>query len=311
MSIEQVLDHISDKNTPLSPATLHMLSALGRKEMQLYAERWPLISVARRRQVIRNLVEIAEANFEVDFNSVFRLGLQDEDEEVRAQAIDGLWEDENPTVADSLLRILSTDPSITVRAGAATGLGRFVLLAELEELEEELGRRIVEALREVIGDSQEALEVRRRAVEAISFSGEEGTGELIQEAYHHPAERMRISAIFSMGRSADPDWGPTVTAELDSPNPELRFEAARACGELDLQEAVPRLIDLIVDLDREVQQAAIYALGQIGGQEARRALQLCCESDDEVIVLAAEDALDELEFASGIFEIPLWEQEED
>ncbi len=287
-----------------------MLSALGRKDIELLADRWPLISVARRRQIIRTMVEIAEANFEVDFNSIFRLALQDEDEEVRAYAIDGLWEDEDPTLIDPLLDLLSTDPSIMVRAGAATGLGRFALLAELEELEEKQGRRIVKALREVIEDPHEALEVRRRAVEAISFSGEEGIEEIILEAYRHPAEKMRISAIFSMGRSADPDWGNSIITELDSANPEMRFEAARACGELELKQAVPWLIRLILDLDREVQQAAIYALGRIGGQEARRALQLCCESDDEVIAAAADEALDELEFASGIFDFPLWEEED-
>lgn len=310
MSLEQVLDSISDEDAPLSPSVLHMLSALTRQQMELFADKWPLIGVRRRRQLIHALVEAAEADFAVDFNSIFRLGLQDEDEEVRAHAIDGLWEDESPTLVDSLLKMLSSDPSIMVRAGAATGLGRFVLLAELEEVEEEIGHRIVKALRGVIEDPHEALETRRRAVEAISFSGEEGIKEIIQEAYRHPAEKMRISAIFSMGRSADPDWGPAIVIELDNANPEVRFEAARACGELELKEAVPGLVRLILDFDREVQQAAICALGQIGGQEARRALQLCCESDDEVIAATADEALDELEFASGIFDIPLWEEED-
>jgi HEAT repeat protein len=309
MSLEQVLDNISDEDAPLSPSVFHMLSALTREQSELFAARWPLIGVRRRRQVIRALVEVAEADFAVDFNSIFRLGLQDADEEVRAHAIDGLWEDESPPLVDYLLTMLSSDPSIMVRAGAATGLGRFVLLAELEELEEEVGRRIVKALREVIEDPYEALETRRRAVEAISCSSEDGTKEIVAEAYRHPAEKMRISAIFSMGRSADPDWGSIIIGELDSPSPEMRFEAARACGELELKEAVPGLTRLIADLDREVQQVAIYALGQIGGQEARRALQLCCESDDEVIAAAADEALDELEFSSGIFDFPLWEEE--
>jgi HEAT repeat protein len=311
MSVERVLNHISDEDGPLSPSMLHMLSALTREEMELFTDRWPLISAGRRRQVTRALVEITEDNFTADFHNIFRLGLQDEDEEVRARAIQGLWEDESPAFVDSLLEMLSTDPSIMVRAGAAMGLGHFVLLTELEELEEELGHRIVRALWKVIEDPHEALDVRRRAVEAISFSGEEGIREIIHEAYHHPVEKMRISAIFSMGRSADPDWGPIVITELGSPNPEIRFECARACGELELKEAVPSLIRLIVDLDREVQQAAIYALGQIGGQEARRALELCCESDDEVIAATADEALDELTFASGIFDMPLWKQEEE
>jgi HEAT repeat protein len=286
-----------------------MLSGLRPDDMELFAARWATISAARRRRVMSALVEIAEVNFTVDFNDIFRLGLNDGDEEVRTYSVDGLWEDESPGLVDSLLTMLCSDPSIMVRAAAATGLGRFVLLTELEELDEELGRRIVEALWEVLEDSQEALEVRRRVVEAISFSGDERVHEVIEQAYRHTAERMRVSAIFSMGRSADPGWGSTVVSELTSRNPEMRYEAARACGELELREAVPSLIHLIVDPDREVQQAAISALGKIGGQEARRALQACCESDDEVIATAGDEALGELEFTSGIFEFPLHEEE--
>lgn len=300
-----------DEGTPLSHSKLYMLSALGRDEMKLLAERWSGIATTRRRDVIRALVEIAEANVTVDFNSIFRLSLEDEDPEVRAYAIDGLWEDESPSLVDSLVSILSSDPSIMVRAAAATGLGRFVLLAELEELDVELGGRIVNALWEVIEDPHEALEVRRRVVEAISYSGDEGVREVIQEAYRHSSEKMRVSAVFSMGRSADPTWGSTLIGELTSANPEMRYEAARACGELELNEAVPALIRLIADRDREVQQAAIYALGKVGGQEARRALQLCCESGDEVVATAAGEALGELELISGDFGFLLYEIEED
>jgi HEAT repeat protein len=237
--------------------------------------------------------------------------LQDEDAEVRACCIDGLWEDESPGLVNPLLTLLSVDPSVAVRAAAATSLGRFVLLAELGELDEELGRKILEKLRKLIEDPHETLEVRRRVLEAMSYSGTKGVPEVIREAYRHPAEKMRVSAIFSMGRSADPAWGSTVIGELSSANPEMRYETARACGELELTEAVSDLIRLIGDRDREVQQAAISALGKIGGREARRALRLCCESGDEVVAPAADEALGALELASGTFGFRLYEHEED
>jgi len=302
MDLQRTLDHISDESEALSHSRLYMLSGLGREEMELFSEHWALLSSARRRDVVTDLVEIAEANVTVDFNSIFRIGLRDEYAEVRAYAIDGLWEDRDPGLMDVLLDLLSADPSIIVRAAAATGLGRFVLMAELDELEEELGRSVVQALWEVIDDAEEALETRRRAVEAISYAGDESVRQLIEAAYLHPDEKMRVSAIFSMGRSADSVWGKTVIAELRSGNPEMRFEAARACGELELKEAVPALIRLIADPDREVQQASIYALGKIGGGEARRALRLCCESEDEVIAAAGEEALSELELTTGLFD---------
>lgn len=311
MTLEHVLDHIGDEQTSLSRSRLYMLSALTREEVELFSDRWDAIGIARRRHVIRALVEIAEVNFAVDFNGIFHLGLQDEDAEVRAHCIDGLWEDESPGFVNPLFTLLSSDPSVAVRAAAATGLGRFVLLAELGELDEELGRKILEELWKLIEDPHEALEVRRRVVEAMSYSGTKGVPEVIREAYRHPGEKMRVSAIFSMGRSADPAWGSTVIGELVSANPEMRYEAARACGELELREAVSDLIGLIADRDREVQQAAISALGKIGGREARRALRLCCESGDEIVAAAADEALGELELTSGTFGFCVDEHEED
>ncbi len=301
MDLQRTLDHISDESEALSHSRLYMLSGLSRDEMELFEEHWSLLSTARRRDVLAALVEIAEVNVTVDFNSIFRIGLGDEDAEVRAYAIDGLWEDRDPGLMDVLVDLLSADPSIMVRAAAATSLGRFVLMAELDELEEELGTRVVQALWEVVDDVEEALETRRRAVEAISYCGDEGVRRLIEAAYLHPDEKMRISAVFSMGRSADSVWGKSIIAELGSGSPEMRFEAARACGELELKEAVPALMRLIADPDREVQQASIYALGKIGGREARRALQVCCESEDEVIAAAGEEALGELELTAGMF----------
>lgn len=310
MELERTLDKIRDESGPLPHSRLYMLSDLNPEELRLFAERWPFFGTARRRHILDSLVEIAEANFTVDFSGIFRLALHDEDAEVRALAIDGLWEDRHPGLLDSLLDMLAFDPSIRVRAAAAAGLGRFVLMSELGELEEALGHKVVEALWRVIDDPDEALEPQRRAVEAISYSGHEGVRDLIEKAYCHSSDTMRVSAVFSMGRSADPVWETTVIEETRSANPEMRFEAARACGELELREAVPALIGLIADMDREVQQAAISALGKIGGEESRRALRICCESEDEIIAAAGDDALGELELTAGFFDALLDEEED-
>lgn len=297
-NFEGFLESIGDSQRPFSISSLYALSKATRAEMEAFVNRWPKMEVERRRRIIRSLVEIAEASFEVDFGAIFRFCLADEDEEVRAKAIDGLWEDEDVALIDPLVSMLKGDPSTLVRAQAAIALGQFALLAELEELDERLGGIVRGALLGVIRDSEEAMEVRRRAVEATSFFGDEEVKGIIEAAYCDAEEKMRISAVFAMGRNADPYWNEIVIAELENHNPEMRFEAARGCGELENAEAVPKLIRLISDPDREVQGAAIWALGQIGGEEARRVLQACCCSDDEVLRDVAGDALAELEFFS-------------
>ena len=55
------------------------------------------------------------------------------------------------------------------------------------------------------------------------------------------------------------------------------------------------------DEDIEVREMIIWALGRIGGDKARRVLEVCLESDEETLVLAAEESLDELNiFDNGL-----------
>jgi HEAT repeat protein len=91
-----------------------------------------------------------------------------------------------------------------------------------------------------------------------------------------------------------------VIHELMSPAPVLRLEAARAAGELDLQDAVPSLIDLLEDVDDDVRRAAIWSLGQLGGAAANEALlRLLDRAEDEDEIELLEDALGNLAFVDG------------
>ncbi len=294
LAFEDALRSVGDERASLSSVVLYALSDPSKAEVQLFREQWPGLPVQRRRRVVELLVENAEANFELDFRALFRVTLEDEDEQVRRASVEGLWEDEEATLILPLVRLLRQDDAMAVRAAAAGSLGRFLLLVELEELDERHGRLIRGALLEAIDSPEEDVEVRRRAIESIAYWGDECVRDIIAAAYEDLDESMRLSAVFSMGRSVDRFWADIVQSELSSPTPAMRYEAARACGELELKEAVPELIHLISDPDREVQFAAINALGQIGGRRARRALERCCASADEVTRLVAEDALAEL-----------------
>ncbi len=295
MTFEEALLRLADEQAPLSSPVLYALSGPNADEVQMFRRQWPTLSLERRRKIISLLTGSAEANFELDFNALFRVTMTDEDEQIRAISIEGLWEDDEVSLIAPLVYALQHDTSVSVRAAAAGSLGRFVLMAELEELDERYARLMRSALLETIRNRQEHVEVRRRAVESIAYLGEDLVREIIAAAYQEADELMRISAVFAMGRSADTVWTKIVLSELSNANPAMRYEAARACGELEVKEAVPVLIQLASDPDREVQFAAIAALGQIGGLRARRFLERCCRSKDEVLRLAAEDALAELE----------------
>ncbi|MEW5958821.1 MAG: HEAT repeat domain-containing protein [Chloroflexota bacterium] len=302
-SFKNILKQIA-ADEQLHTSYLYVLSKLNQESLDIFQNEWPTIATQRRRDIMQELVEISEANFEVYFDPVFLLGLADEDAQVRASAINGLWENETPALIGPLVHLLKTDKEALVRAAAASALGKYIYLRELEELDPAPVLVAEQALLETIHLAGEDIEVRRRAVEAIAYSGEAGIVDIIENAYYDDDEKMQVSAIFAMGRNADKRWRPRVITELDNPNNEIRYEAARACGELEAHEAVLRLVDLIEqDPDLEVQEMAIWAMGRIGGPQARDALVDCLDSEIEALALAAEEALDELNLFEGSFDL--------
>jgi HEAT repeat protein len=127
--------------------------------------------------------------------------------------------------------------------------------------------------------------------------------DMIRQAYQSDDLEFRASALCAMGRTCNSDWLSILLQELSSPYPQLRYEAARACAELESGEAVPRLIELISDGDAQVQLSAVEALGRIGGSEAKQALEECLDGADDAISEAAEEALDEMKFREDPFAI--------
>ncbi len=297
--LDVLIDELRESAELPDQASLYLLSSLEAKDTASVREMWPCLPVELRKQMITRLAELAEADFEMDFGQIFRLGLEDEDADVRTAAIEGLWEDEDVCLVPPLVACLREDQAATVRAAAATSLGRFILLGELEKIRPGPRDLAYEALLATCQATDELVQVQRRALESLAYASNETVAELIREAYAAHEENVRVSAVFAMGRSADARWAGLVQQELFSPNPELRYEAARACGELQLREAVPELEELADDADTEVQEAALWALGQIGGDKAREILEHCCLAEDEATRTAAEAALDQLEFMHG------------
>jgi HEAT repeat protein len=306
------LRHLRDDAMP-ARATLSALSGANRAQLGAFAETWIRLPVERRRDVSGKLIDLAEDSIEMDFNLLLRHMLNDEDAQVRVNAIEGLWEDEDHALIAPLVGFLRSDPDGRVRAAGAEALGRFVLLKEYDRLTVDQANLIHEALLAAIRSANEPLEVRARALESLAYWGSDLMRDVISDAYADDDVDMRASAVAAMGRSADAYWSKPVSEELESSDPQMRLNAVRAAGELEIHSAVRGLIELIDDPDREVQSAAVTALGQIGGAPAREALLRVVDSSDDVLSSLASDALDELEFASGsdllLFETALEEEE--
>jgi HEAT repeat protein len=304
MAITSHIQEIGASDHKLAMRDLKPLSGLGREERADFSQAWAAIMPRRRAEIARAMVELAEDDIELDFATAQTWLLDDDDSEVRASAIEGLWENTSTALLHQLLRLMRSDPAPAVRAAATLSLSRFAYLAELEELEERDIHALRDGLLAMIGDTRQPLEVRRRALESAGYFGSiDEIQRQIELAFASDEQLLRESALVAMGRSMLERWLPLIGRELESQSPALRYEAARAAGEMaeDARALLPKLTPLLNDSDSEVALAAIWALGQIGGDAAKRLLQQVRKNADETRSQAAADALEELSLGDGLF----------
>lgn len=309
---ETLLANLADTDAPLRAALIYRLSEPLPAEMTALRTIWPTLPAERRGLLMSRLVETSEASFEVDFSEVALFALQDSDPIVRQHAVEALWENEQPSVMRRFVTLLQTDQDTAVRAAAATALGRFVLLGELEEIDRDITQEAEEVLLQTCQQSGEDIEVHRRALESLAYSGRQEVIPLIKGASEHENLKMQASALFAMGRNGDSRWSSHISRALHHTEPEICFEATRAAGEIGLVRAVPRLIQLAHQQDREIKEMAIWSLGEIGGSEAQQALFELADSETNAeLAEAIEDALNMAALSLGNFGLVVLSAEDD
>jgi len=297
MELTNQIHAIGALDRPLAMRDLKPLSGLDQAGHDEFWPAWTAIMPRRRAEIARSMVELAEDNVDLDFSEVLQWMLDDDDAEVRANAVEGLWENDSSRLLHRLLTLLRSDPAPAVRTRVAMSLSRFAYLAEIEELNEGDASAVRDGLLHALLDQRQPLDVRRRALESAGyFANVPEVQQQVGLAYERDEQLLRESAHVAMGRSMLPRWMPAIAKELDSPSPALRYEAAHAVGEYtdEGRSLLPKLTQLLNDSDSEVAFAAIWALGQVGGENAKRLLQQICKTGDEARRQAANEALEEL-----------------
>jgi HEAT repeat protein len=293
---ERALQSVADQG-PLPQAELDSLSMLEGDDLGRFRQSFEKLPTDARARLVRGLRGAAEQRLRLDYSAINRLALEDHDAPVRLAGVQAALEDRAPFLLRKLLELVSSDPSTDVRQAAAEDLGRFTLLAELEDLDADSTALLRTRLHEVIADVKQAPRVRTSALASLGYFSDAVIAEQLATAFSDPT--LRLGAVRGMGRSADPRWTERLMPVLGSDDPDLREEAARALGEIEDERAVGPLAELVDDPATEVRLAVIAALGQIGGEEAREGLLYLAEAPEDDIRQAAEAALDELEAAEG------------
>jgi len=302
---QELIKALLNLEKPLNPRFLYRFSDLESAEVASLRTVWPNVPLWRRKALMEDIEELNSNETLFDFVAFSRFALEDPDPQVRLLAIRTLWDYEQTDLIPSLLSMLEQDSDTEVRAAAAGALERFVYAGELEEIPPSMLKKIEDKLLAVI-QGEEAPAVQQAALESLGYSSRDEVGALIEKAYSSQDKNWKASALLAMGRSANLSWEPQVMAMLNSPIPQLRSEAARAVGELELSEAAPILIELLDDPDENTRLASIWSLSQVGGEGVLEILErMYEEAEDEEDIEYLQIALDHLAFNQGVQFMPI------
>ncbi|NOR90234.1 MAG: hypothetical protein GQ524_08245 [Anaerolineales bacterium] len=297
--LDELFSLLMDEEQLLPIEELSALSDLDTRQLDRFASCWQSLSPLRRRTLLATLGQQSDEHIELLFDSINLLGLDDPDPHIRKIAIGNLWESTDPSLPSVFLAAFNEDSSVEVRTAAADALGRFVLLAEVEDDSLIESNQIVDDLLGTIRDGASS-ELHLACVKSLGFSSREDAHAVIADAYLSGDDELKQSALVAMGRSANPVWRPEILQELHHPSPRIRAEAARAAGELELHDAAQPLVELLEDISDEVIHVAIWSLSQLGGDVARTAItDIQSSASDPETVKIADEALEHLAFLEG------------
>jgi len=299
---KEVVTALLDNNRPFSPRYLHKFSDISPTDLEALKKIWLQINLDRRVALLEDLEELADADTVVSFDDLARFTLSDPDARVRLIAIRLLWESDDIKLVPVFTRMMFEDKEEIVRAQAASAIGLFIYIGELDAVPSFSHHQIEDDLLKVLNGSDSPL-VRRRALESLGFSSREEVPDLIRKAYKETDPQWLASALFAMGRSADEQWEESILDNLDNSNPDVQIEAVRAAGQLELKtarEALLKMLEDFADLDVDLKAALVWSLSQIGGDGVQEALdQLHDETEDDDEADYIEEAMNNLQFTDS------------
>ncbi len=313
LSFQSILDHLLDSKKDIPKSHLQYYSDLDPKSLRLFTDIWSSVKPDRKLLLLSELLKQLDSDHIVNYEEIGRALLNDADENIRAAAIGLLAESNDPQLARALINIFLTDEALAPRMEAAQLLGEFVLLAELEELAADLKTKIEDALITTIR-SEDNPALRKRALESLGYSSRDEMPNIIETAFQRADPTWVASALRAMGRSHDSRWDDDVVSKLLDEDPRIRFSAAEAAGELNIEAAAPIMLQILEDEeeDDDVVSATIWSLSQIGGEDARiYIVSLIENTEDEDLVTFLEDALENLNFNEEMDKFNLLTLDED
>ena len=182
-----------------------------------------------------------------------------------------------PAVLKTIKQVVASDADPVRRARAAEALGEFMDAHAVAPLT-------------MAARSDQVPAVRAAAVRGLARINDPGAGPVIAAALSDSDTTVRAAALDVLLQVAGfHDFGGLLQLLAD-PDPMLRTQAARLCGEVRLAGADATLSAVLAgDAAAGVRKAAAWALGRIGGATGAAALQARKGVETDPFVLSAID----------------------
>ncbi len=304
MGLDEFINQLpEDDQSAINYASLPELSRLTGPEASEFGQLWLEWGSERVINIVERMVSLCETQPDVEFEVIYKQGLNHPNSAVRVASLKGLEESEDRALVIPLSKILKSDPAPEVRTAAAIPLAHLSMMAETGKLSMAYRETLENTLYGVLEDEQEIQDVKLKVMEAVSVFAAERLTSHIELAWASGDLKARQSSLFAMGQTSDPRWIEYVIPDLEHDAASVRYEATMAMGEL-AEEHHLRVMDApLDDEDLTVQLAAISAVERIGGDVAKAKLELKLASPEPQVVELVQQALQTMKDEEDLDEV--------
>jgi len=192
--------------------------------------------------------------------------LESETPEYRADAAKSLGsEDPEPRIGDALLKLVQSDPELTVRCAALEALSSY---ADVSRIREALYAKLVDTSADPLEQSSAAVGLAELHQTDPDLKGH------LTRFYDDP--KTRCNALRAMSRTLDPAFGIYFPNHIDDPDRDIQLEAIAGIGLLQVGGAAARLKKFFDHDDLRTPALFSYALA-LPGIQSRKGMKVLFE----------------------------------
>lgn len=267
INFNKIVDALLDDDAEFPVSYMMSLSDISLPDLEILKRSWNLISPERKIALMENIEIIHETELISNFEDIAILALDDGNATVRTSGVRLFSDYENCHFIHKFIDMLEHDPDLGVRSQSAITLGKYMYLAEVDNIDSKYRELINEVLIKTLRSNENEL-VRQKALESFGYSSREEVKEFINTAYNSGDYNWISSSLEAIGRSADDNYASLVLPMLAHPDLRIKRCAVFAAGELELSTARKLLMKMAIELeqDEDLWVESISALSKIGGE---------------------------------------------